>query len=144
MSHPLTQAVRSFAFGLPGAYEDHPWGESVAKAGGKVFVFFGMPDQERLSFTVKLPESSDDALALRFTRLPGYGLERGRWVSVVEAPHDVPLDLLLGWIEESYRAVAPKRLIAELDARRPDRWRAGLEPMGAARRPRQQRTRPRS
>jgi hypothetical protein len=30
-------------------------------------------------------------------------------------PPDAPLDLLLGWIEESYRTVAPKRLVQQLD-----------------------------
>ena len=38
----LTDAARAFAAGLPEAWEDHPWGESVYKVGKKVFVFFGM------------------------------------------------------------------------------------------------------
>ena len=28
-----------------------------------------------------------------------------------------PLELLLEWVEESYRAIAPKSLVKELDAR---------------------------
>lgn len=110
----LRNELSAFAFGLPGAYEDHPWGESVAKVAGKVFVFFGMADADEVGFTVKLPRSNEDALALPFTRPPGYGLERGRWVSVT-VPPDPPIDLLKAWIEESYRAVAPKRLVAQLD-----------------------------
>lgn len=108
-AHPLAEPVRAFALGLPEAYEDHPWGESVAKVNKKVFVFFGMPDDARLSFTVKLPRSSDEALSMEWGTVPGYGLDRGRWVTVTP-PRDAPLDLLTGWIEESYRAVAPKRL----------------------------------
>jgi predicted DNA-binding protein (MmcQ/YjbR family) len=116
--HPLFAPLRDFAFSLPDAYEDHPWGESVAKVAGKVFVFFGMVDAaDPLRFTVKLPVSNDDALALPFTTPAGYGLERGRWVTVTPPP-DAPADLLTGWIEESYRAVAPKRLVALLDAER--------------------------
>jgi len=38
----------------------------------------------------------------------------------VHAPPDAPLDMLLGWIEESYRAVAPRALVARLDAERRD------------------------
>lgn len=38
--------VRSFALGLPEAYEDFPWGESVAKVNGRVFVFLGSGDAE--------------------------------------------------------------------------------------------------
>ena len=55
MSHALADPVRQFAAGLPGAWEDHPWGESVAKVGKKVFVFFGiLENQTGLRFTVKL------------------------------------------------------------------------------------------
>jgi len=117
-AHPLADPLRAFAFGLPEAWEDHPWHESVAKVGKKVFVFFGMPDPEgTLAFSVKLPHSNEEALALPFTEPTGYGLERGGWVTV-RAPQDAPLDLFLAWIEESYRAVAPKRLVALLDADR--------------------------
>ena len=34
--------LRIFALGLPGAYEEFPWGESVVKVNKKVFVFLGM------------------------------------------------------------------------------------------------------
>ena len=108
-AHPLAEPVRSFALGLPEAYEDHPWGESVAKVNKKIFVFFGMPDDARLSFTVKLPHSNDEALSMDWSTVPGYGLDRGHWVTVTP-PGDAPLELLTGWIEESYRVVAPKRL----------------------------------
>jgi hypothetical protein len=30
---------------------------------------------------------------------------------------DAPVDLLLDWIEESYRTIAPKTLVKQLDAR---------------------------
>jgi predicted DNA-binding protein (MmcQ/YjbR family) len=110
----LAEALRSFAFGLPEAWEDHPWGESVAKVGKKVFVFFGSPEGT-FGFSVKLPISEDEALAMPFTVPTGYGLDRGNWVTV-RPPDDTPLELLLAWIEESYRAVAPKALVAQLDA----------------------------
>ena len=35
------EKVREFALGMPGAIEDFPWGESVAKVNKKVFVFLG-------------------------------------------------------------------------------------------------------
>jgi predicted DNA-binding protein (MmcQ/YjbR family) len=105
-SADLIGELRRAAFALPEAWEDHPWGESVAKVGKKVFVFFGM----------KLPISNDEALAMPFTVPTGYGLDRGSWVTV-RPPEDAPLDLLLGWIEESYRTVAPKALVAQLDAK---------------------------
>ena len=112
----LAEPLRAFAFSLPEAWEDHPWGESVAKVGKKVFVFFGSNDGERpFGFTVKLPISNDEALSLPFTVPTGYGLDRGHWVTV-RPPEDTPVELLLAWIEESYRTVAPKALVMQLDA----------------------------
>ena len=108
MSHPLADPVRDFAAGLPEAWEDHPWGETVYKVGKKVFVFLGVGDAGHL--TVKLRDSHDDAMAFAWCKPSGYGLDRGGWVSCT-VPEDAPLDMLLGWIEESYRLVAPKRLI---------------------------------
>ena len=58
------------------------------------------------------------ALALPDARPTAYGMGRAGWVSVTfKADDEVPLDMLELWIDESYRAVAPKRLIAALDAR---------------------------
>jgi predicted DNA-binding protein (MmcQ/YjbR family) len=113
---PLAESLRTFAFALPEAYEDHPWGESVAKVGKKVFVFLGSTHGDgEFGFSVKLPTSNDEALAMPFTEPTGYGLDRGHWVTV-RPPDDIPVDLLLAWIEESYRTVAPKSLVAQLDA----------------------------
>jgi predicted DNA-binding protein (MmcQ/YjbR family) len=115
----LSEAVRAFAFSLPDAWEDHPWGESVAKVGKKVFVFFGSgeADDGGCWLGVKLPDSKDDALALPFTRLMTHGLDRGGWVGI-QAPPDMPADVLTAWVEESYRTVAPKQLVGQLDQRR--------------------------
>lgn len=114
MADELVASVRAFAFGLPGAWEDHPWGESVAKVGKKVFVFFGTDGAGAgLGMSVKLPQSHEEALAMPFTTPTGYGLERGHWVTV-NAPRDTPVELLTAWVEESYRAVAPRELVAQL------------------------------
>ena len=58
----LLEELRRAAFAFPEAWEDHPWGESVAKVGKKVFVFFGSTDgDEPFGFSVKLPISNDEA-----------------------------------------------------------------------------------
>jgi len=112
---PLRDAVMAHAFGLPEAWEDHPWGESVAKVGKKVFVFFGVLEtDDGLRFTVKLRDSHEEAMAFEWVVPAGYGLDRGGWVSAV-APDDTPIEMITGWIEESYRLVAPKKLAALLD-----------------------------
>src|SRR5262245_44985233 len=91
--------IVDFALGLPGAFEDHPWGETVAKVGrGKVFVFFGPAESGRL--TVKLDESHGHALALEGAARTGYGLGKSGWVTL---PLDAaPPDVLRDFVEESY------------------------------------------
>ncbi len=109
--------LRLYALGLPGAWEDFPWGESVVKVGKKVFVFLGRSG-DALSVSVKLPSSNLLALDLPFASPTGYGLARGGWVTARFGKGEPPpMDLLTRWIEESYRAVALRRLVKELDAR---------------------------
>jgi predicted DNA-binding protein (MmcQ/YjbR family) len=49
----------------------------------------------------------------------GYGMGKHGWVTLLIMRDDqLPLQLLEAWIDESYRAVAPKRLLVELDALR--------------------------
>jgi predicted DNA-binding protein (MmcQ/YjbR family) len=108
--------LRDFALSLPGAWEDFPWGERVAKVDKKVFVFFGRDDQTAPSLmTVKLVESHGHALAIEGAAPTGYGLGRAGWVNVPVQAEGVTPELLCDWIEESYRIVAPKRLVAVLD-----------------------------
>ena len=116
MNAGLHAQLRAFAFALPEAWEDHPWaGDSVAKVGKKIFVFFGEGESSdgTANFSVKLPTSYEEATALPFTENPGYGLDRGKWVTI-HAPADTPPDMLTAWIEESYRAVAPRTLVQRL------------------------------
>jgi predicted DNA-binding protein (MmcQ/YjbR family) len=107
-----------FALGLPGAWVDHPWGEEVAKVGTKVFVFFGPPDDPaHVGMTVKLDESHPEALAVTGAEPSGYGLGRSGWVTIPFRRGAPPAGVLEDWIEESYRRIAPKRQVAELDRR---------------------------
>lgn len=120
-SGKLASKLREFSLGFPGATEDFPWGERVAKVKGKVFVFLGKDGHSNgeLSFSVKLPSSGEAALEMPFTEPTGYGLGKSGWVTVrVAHENPPPINLLTGWIEESYRAIAPKKLITDLDSTR--------------------------
>ena len=105
------------ALGYPDAWKDHPWGETVVKVGKKIFVFLGLADGA-LHVTCKLPHSFDAALStFSFAEATGYGLGASGWVTATfDGKDEVPVPLLVEWIEESYRAVAPKNLVAALDA----------------------------
>jgi len=110
MTAALSDTVHAHAAGLPEAWEDHPWGETVYKVGKKVFVFFGVLESDTgLRLTVKLRDSHDEAMAFDWVQPAAYGLDRGGWVTCV-APNDTPADMIIGWIDESYRLVAPRRL----------------------------------
>ena len=107
---PLEKELRRIAMTYPEVREEFPWGERAFKVAKKVFVFLGS-DGTDVSMSVKLPESNEMALQFPFAEPTHYGLGKSGWVTVTFAPaDDVPMFLLEGWINESYRAVAPRKL----------------------------------
>ena len=106
----LAKALRARAVALPGVWEDSPWGDSVVKVGKKIFVFLG---DDKL--TLKLAEAHAAAMSVAGAVPTAYGLGKAGWVTL---PLDgaPPLEILCDWLEESYRLVAPKKLIKELDS----------------------------
>jgi len=106
----IYERLRKRALKYPGATEDHPWGETAIKVNGKVFVFLG-----DASISVKLPHSRDMAHDLPFAEPTHYGLGKHGWVTAhLDKKSKPPLDLIEAWIDESYRAVAPKKMVAKL------------------------------
>jgi predicted DNA-binding protein (MmcQ/YjbR family) len=109
-------ALAAHAAAYPETHEDRPWGERAFKVKGKVFLFM-FASGEGLHISVKLPDSADIALALPFAKPTGYGLGKSGWVSAEFAPNtEVPIPLLEEWIDESFRAIAPKKVAALLTA----------------------------
>ena len=107
-------ALRDVALSYPETHEDFPWGHRALKVRGKAFVFMSK-DEPGLSLSVKLPASAEGALQFPFCEPTHYGLGRSGWVTATFGPKDrPPLDVLRSWIDESYRAVAPKKLVAAL------------------------------
>jgi predicted DNA-binding protein (MmcQ/YjbR family) len=105
------QRVREAALSHAEAYEEFPWGECAVKVRGKTFLFT-RNDDSGLHISVKLPHSREFALEYPFTQPTGYGLGRSGWVSASFAPAEAPpIDVLEAWIDESYRAIAPKKLL---------------------------------
>ncbi len=114
---PFELALREAGMGYPEVTEDFPWGHRTLKVKGKAFVFMGINGEEGLFLSVKLPQSNSAALMLPFAQPTGYGLGKSGWVSASFGAKDTPpLELLRQWLDESYRAVAPKKLVAQLDA----------------------------
>lgn len=108
-------SIRAIALGFPETKEDFPWGHSAFKVRTKTFIFMSATGKG-LSLSLKLPESRHEALLLPFTAPTGYGLGKSGWVSAsFDADQKAPMPLIARWIEESYRAIAPKKLSALLD-----------------------------
>lgn len=113
----LEGRLRAHALTFPETTEEFPWGERAIKVRAKAFLFL-RADGAGVSFSVKLPTSAADALELPYAEPTHYGLGKHGWVTFkVDANRDAPLPMFIAWIEESYRAVAPKKLVAALDTR---------------------------
>lgn len=68
-----------------------------------------------LRLSVKLPRSSKTALKLPFAEPTGYGLGKSGWVTATFGSKDSPpIGVMQRWIEESYRAIAPKKLLDQM------------------------------
>ncbi len=108
------ERLRALALALPEAYEESPWGERVLKVRGKIFLFVGVRDGH-LHMSVKLPESGAAVLKAKLGEPTGYGLGKSGWVTLhLPAASSVDAARLFGWVKESYRTIAPKRLAATL------------------------------
>lgn len=117
-SASVIDELEQFALSLPEAWPDSPWGDRVVKVAKKIFVFLSSADSDNPGITVKLPDSHDHAMSFEGSILPGYGLGKAGWVTVYIAcvPKE-ERDVLFDFIEESYRTIAPKKLVKQLDER---------------------------
>lgn len=112
----LAENIRKLALTYPESYEESPWGDRVVKVKGKIFLFCGVWDK-KLGISVKLPRSARQVLREPWAKPTPYGLGKSGWVSMSwERDGDVPLERVEAFIDESYRALAPKKLVAQLDA----------------------------
>jgi len=120
VSRQAADQLRAYALSFPGATEEFPWGESVAKVAGKIFVYLGrgLGEDGSWSFGVKLPVTGASVRELPLAQPMGYGLDKAGWVVIRYEPGQIPdAALVQSLVDESFRAVAPKRLLAEWEGR---------------------------
>ncbi len=115
--HPTLLALREFGLAYPGAHTKSPWpGHLDLAVNDKTFTYLSV-DGEPLRISCKLPTSSGLALTMPFTEPTAYGLGKSGWVSATFKDSDTPpVELLKLWIDESYRAQAPKKFLKQLGA----------------------------
>ncbi|MCZ7684667.1 MAG: MmcQ/YjbR family DNA-binding protein [Sandaracinaceae bacterium] len=120
--HGVAKHLRELGLAkYPGAHLKSPWpGHLDLAVKDKTFAYLS-PDGEPFSISCKLPESNAVALMLPNTEPTGYGLGKSGWVSAsyAEGEEIPPAEIFEAWIDESYRAQAPKRLVAALDGGAP-------------------------
>lgn len=114
----IEEELRALGLSWPETTEEFPWDERVLKVNGKIFCFVGTREQPtgglHLFFTAKLPASAAIATAQPWAKPTGYNLGKSGWVSSrFERAEEVPVELLRDWLDESYRAVAPKRALRQ-------------------------------
>jgi predicted DNA-binding protein (MmcQ/YjbR family) len=114
---PFHTRLLAIVESLPGAYEDRPWGSVHCKVAGKIFVGWGRHDDGRMGLGFKTDKELQAMLVASDPRfsVAAYVGKHG-WV-------DMRLGAAPDWNEvehfivESYRMIAPRKLVKELDAR---------------------------
>ena len=117
--HPtddILKELRAFGLAYPGAHLKSPWpGHLDLAVKDKTFTYLSV-EGEPLGISCKLPRSSAMALMLPFCKPTAYGLGKSGWVSASFDGPDIDVAMLKAWIDESYRAQAPRKLVASLAA----------------------------
>ena len=114
----IAEELRAEALEYPETYEENPWGDRVVKVKGKMFFLAGV-HKEQLYVTAKLPVSGAMALQMPFAEPTHYGLGKHGWVTAhFDKSANVPVPVMIEWIEESFRAVAPKTILKAWEASR--------------------------
>lgn len=112
------ERLRALCLSLPGATEKVAWSEPTWRVKDRIFAQLEdhHHDSDRIGVWLKAPEGAQEVLVAnapsRFYRPPYVG-HKG-WVGVYLDVPDIDWDELAALVEQSYRMVAPKRLLAEL------------------------------
>jgi predicted DNA-binding protein (MmcQ/YjbR family) len=112
-SSAILKELRAFGLTYPGVEVKSPWpGHDDLAVNGKTFAYLSGAG-EPFSIALKLPYTGEEARKLRFATPTGYGLGKSGWVTFQPAPSEMPsIRQLKSWLDESYRAQAPKKLAA--------------------------------
>jgi predicted DNA-binding protein (MmcQ/YjbR family) len=114
LKHADGKALRKAALKYPDTVEDFPWSHHAFKAPNKkAFLFLTGGEDGSFNCSMKLPFRSEEALQIKGAEPTGYGMGRSGWVTFTFGPKaKPPLTRLKDYLDESWRAVAPKKLSA--------------------------------
>ena len=114
LKHADAKKLRAAALRYPDTVEDFPWDHHAYKAPNKkAFLFLTGLGDGGFTCSMKLPYRNYEALKLNGAEPTGYGMGKYGWVSFTfAAKAKPPLARLIDYLDESWRAVAPKKLSA--------------------------------
>ncbi|PXA70368.1 MmcQ/YjbR family DNA-binding protein [Cryobacterium arcticum] len=135
MEHPLVfdepdaalERLRTLCLGFPEAVEVLAWGRPTFRAGKKIFITAGSSMDRPHSIVFK-PDPEERRALVQDSRffVPPYFGPAG-WLAIDFGAPDTDWVELAELVETSYRQVALKRQLRELDAGRPARAQDGSE-----------------
>jgi predicted DNA-binding protein (MmcQ/YjbR family) len=113
--HPIAE-LRKICLSLPGAKEVETWDQPTFRVNNKMFAISTSDTDPEHRVTVKAPPGEQRILLETGHPffLPSYVGSKG-WIGIL-LDDDSDWSEVAELVEDSYRLIAPKRLIAELDA----------------------------
>jgi predicted DNA-binding protein (MmcQ/YjbR family) len=102
----MVERLHEYLVGMPGAYEDRPFGPDVPvyKVMGRMFAYVS-PREPHAWLTLKLdPVTGQLARSTHAAVHAGYHMNKEHWNTIV-LDGTVPIDEIHAWIDESYDLV---------------------------------------
>jgi len=114
LKHADAKALRKAALKFPETVEDFPWDHHAFKTPNKkAFLFLTGSEGGGFNCSMKLPYRHQEALEIKGAEPTGYGMGKSGWVTFTFGPKaKPPMTKLTDYLDESWRAVAPKKLSA--------------------------------
>ena len=112
--HAGTRALRDRALEFPGVAEGDSCVKRAFKARTKGFLYLG---EKEMTYNVmlKVGDSVDAATSFCAEQPEQRSIGKTNWVTLHFDSADEPPCFLNEWIEESYRLLAPRKLVSELE-----------------------------
>lgn len=115
-AHPLYGALRAFCLGLPEAQEVDTFGRMAFRVRNKIFAMPRERNESRPSFWCKAAPGVQTLLVTGDPETfyaPPYVGPKG-WIGI-DLDANADLDYVTALLEESYRLIAPRKLVEQLD-----------------------------
>ncbi len=114
--YPVSQKIRAHAMTFPETIEGSSCVNRAFKAGGKNFVFLGEKPDE-CNIRLKLDASVPEIAAKAKDDPDRWQVGKGGWTLLKFSPDDPPpIADIERWITESFHLLAPKKVVAKLNA----------------------------